>query len=74
MSGGIGRRIKSLEALHDQESCAECGDAGGNPETWEVVWMDPEEPAESKWCGTCGRPLEVVITWGDDNEPERKRS
>ena len=60
-----GRRLEALERLQGGKACEECGDGGGGPETWEVVWMDPEEPAETEWCGTCGRPLEIVVSWED---------
>ncbi len=70
MARGIDRRIEALEAIRGGEPCEECGDVGEGPSSWEVVWMDPEEPAESTWCGTCGRPLEIVITW--DDIPDRR--
>ena len=70
MAGGIGGRIRSLEVAHGGGPCEECGDGGGGPETWEVVWMDPVEPAEPEWCGTCGRPLEIVVSW--DGIPDRR--
>jgi hypothetical protein len=66
VAGSIGRRIEALEGVYGREPCEECGDGGEGPETtWEVVWVDPHGPAESKRCGTCGRPFEIVITWGE---------
>ncbi len=70
MTRSIDRRVGALEALYGGESCEECGDGGGGPASWEIVWVDPEESTESKWCGTCGRPLEIVITW--DDIPDRR--
>lgn len=69
MTRTIGRRLGALEALHGGGPCEECGGAGGGPESWEVVWADPDGSAEPKWCGECGRPLEIVITW-DNNPPD----
>jgi hypothetical protein len=71
VAGSIDRRIEALEAIHARGSCEACGDEAGA--TWEVVWVDPEEPAESKWCSTCNRPLEIVITWGDIPEEAEER-
>ena len=65
MTRGIDKRVRDLEASNGGRACEECGDGGGGPEIWEVVWVDPEESAESKLCGTCGRPLEIVVTWDD---------
>ena len=70
MARSIDRRIEDLEALYGGEPCEECGDGGGGPESWEVVWVDPKEDSEPKWCGGCGRPLEIVISW--DGIPDRR--
>ena len=65
MAKGIDRRVSDLEAIRGGEPCEECGDDGTPPSSWELVWTDPDEGAESEWCGMCGRPLEIVITWDD---------
>ncbi len=65
MARGIARRIEALEEIHGRGPCEECGDGGEGPSSWEVVWVDPDGPAEPKWCSTCGRAVEIVITWGD---------
>ena len=63
MTRTIDRRVRNLEALHGVRPCEECGDGGGGPESGEVIWVDPDGPSEPKWCGTCGRPLEIVVAW-----------
>lgn len=65
MTRGIGRRVEALERRQGGGPCAECGDDGDTPAAWEVVWADPDGPSEPKWCTTCGRPLESVITWDE---------
>jgi hypothetical protein len=70
MTRGLDKRVRDLETSTGGQVCGECGDGGGDPASWEVVWVDLEEPAEPKWCGTCGRPLEIVVTW--DDIPDRR--
>jgi hypothetical protein len=80
MTRGIGKRVRDLEALHGREPCGECGDGGG-PTPLEVIWTDPREHSEPKWCGECGRPTEIVVTWdglqgplGDSPRTRRRTS
>lgn len=70
MTRGIDKRVRNLEAYSGGQACEECGDGGGGPSTWEVVWMGPSGPSEPRWCGTCGRPLEIVVTWDDIPDPK----
>ncbi len=65
MGRGIEKRLRDLEVSTGGQACEECGDGGGGPASWEVVWVEQEEPAGPKWCGTCGRPLEIVVTWAN---------
>jgi len=62
---GAERRLGELEGVYGRGPCEGCGDGGGGPASWEVVWVDPEEDSGPKWCGTCCRPLELVVTWAD---------
>jgi len=78
--GGLERRIKWLEERNGPEQCPECGQSGSEwgAGDFEVVWEDvrrledpsdedqQEETEENTYCGTCGLPLEIVVTWGDD--------
>jgi hypothetical protein len=32
-------------------------------------WTDPREHSEPQWCGRCGRPTEVVVTWDGLRRP-----
>ncbi len=65
---GLGDRVRKLEG---GESCAVCG---WDPHAKvEVVWdiHDPgeaPEPRRPKYCPSCGRPDEIVVTWGDADE------
>ena len=69
MGRGIDKRLRDLETSTGGQACEEWGDGGGVPASWEVVWVDPEEPAEPKWCGACGRQYAFVVTWGDIPDP-----
>lgn len=68
MTRGIDKRVRDLEAAGGQ-ACEACG-FGGAPPAYEVVWHDHDESAGPRWCGTCGRPLEIVVTWADIPDPK----
>lgn len=59
---GIKDRITKLER-HD-ESCVVCG--WGPRTALHVEWEhDGPDEAEPEYCPACGRPDEIVVTWGD---------
>jgi hypothetical protein len=46
--------------------CPECGgspDDHGPEETYEVVFVPPEEAGENEWCPTCDGQTAFVIEW-----------
>ena len=76
------QRIKWLEGRSGPEQCPECGHNGneGDAGDFEVVWADvgqledppdkdQQETKETTYCGTCGLPLHIVVTWGDEVLP-----
>ncbi len=67
-------RIEKLENGNG-ERCDECGGDPRPGDTFELVWVDHEPESENEYCGTCGRPTTIVITWGDepDSRPWWKR-
>jgi hypothetical protein len=64
MSGRLNGRLQRLENGRPQ-ACPECGggEAGGDDDTYELVWVDE---AEEEWCETCGRQTAIVVRWPDD--------
>lgn len=68
-AGGIERRLAHLEGSARRSQarpCVECGHGPGETfEDLEVEWSDRPCDAEPEFCGTCGRQLVYVVTWGD---------
>jgi hypothetical protein len=70
----IERRLYALESSAREGmgggSCPECGGPpDGKPgpnDTYELLFVDPEEDSENEWCQTCGRPIHITLTWGDE--------
>ncbi len=76
MIRGLAGRVWRLENGR-QEPCPECG-WDGDWSKGEIVvdWDDldleepsRDDPAEPKWCETCGHQWEYVITWDDLEDP-----
>ena len=64
MAATIERRVTRLEATTDRgDKCPECGFDGD----WSKVRFDFERPTSrrERYCGTCGRPLRIVLRWED---------
>jgi hypothetical protein len=64
----VGRRVEQLEADMGGRGprCPECGgspDDHGPEETYEVVFVPPEEAGENEWCPTCDGQTAFVIEW-----------
>jgi hypothetical protein len=63
------RRLEALESAHGiggADGCPQCGQRDHRPgDTYEVVFVDPEEDTENEWCSTCGRQTHVVLSWDD---------
>jgi len=55
------RRVKALEGGGSR--CPECGFDGDWSKVERVFTEDG--PGENIYCGTCGRPIHIVLTWGD---------
>ncbi len=76
MPGRLNGRLRRLGNGH-LEPCEECGGAGDRSNldlvvTWEDMDPDPDDSGP-EWCGTCGRPLEIVVTWADIPEDAGER-
>ena len=67
MATGLGTRIKRLESGH-VPPCDGCGDDGDDSNVvYEVTWVDNQgDTGEPERCSECGRLLEYVVTWADD--------
>ena len=59
----IERRVARLEESTGGNKCPECGFDGD----WSKVRFDFEKPTSrrERYCGTCRRPLRVVLRWED---------
>ncbi len=63
-------RLRKLEGGKGAP-CEECGFTGSwQGVKYDIVWHHGEEdedegPSETQYCGTCGRPVHIVLTWGD---------
>ena len=69
----IERRVARLEeASGAGGECPDCGCGGsdddfGPNDTYEVQLVDPGGAEDrEEFCGSCGRQLVIVLTWGDD--------
>jgi hypothetical protein len=62
MMTGLERRVRTLEGGGGGK-CPECGFDGD----WSKVRTIFEDAGDNcpKSCGTCGRPLRIVLTWGE---------
>jgi hypothetical protein len=59
------RRVARLETSGGRR-CPECGWDPKSPPRMEVsVNLDGGGPDREIWCGTCGRPIHIIVTWGD---------
>ncbi len=73
MARSLDGRLKRLEG--GDEPCPGCGDDGdlSNVE-YEVVWddldADPGDQSPPETCPECGRPLEIIVSWGDLDDKE----
>jgi hypothetical protein len=67
------RRVDKLEAGGGAGGprCPECGglDDHGPNDTYEIVFVAPEEAGQNEWCPECGRQTNIVIEWGDEQSP-----
>jgi hypothetical protein len=63
-SGALQTRVKRLEG--GGAECPECGFDGDWSKVRTVV--DPHAGHKrNQYCGTCGRPTHIVLTWGHDH-------
>jgi hypothetical protein len=67
ISGALQTRVRRLEGAGGRE-CLECGFDGD----WSKVrpaWVprSASEASRNRYCGTCGRPTHIVLTWGGDH-------
>jgi hypothetical protein len=59
-------RVRNLEtSTGGGRNCPECGWDGITPLTPECFWSYEEGPGENVYCGMCGRPIHIVVRWGD---------
>jgi hypothetical protein len=61
-------RVKRLEGSSGS-GCPRCGfDGDWSKVRTECFWSSSDEgrgSPEDIYCGTCGRPIHIVMTWGD---------
>jgi hypothetical protein len=77
MVRGLSGRVGRLEN-GQPEPCPECGwDGDWSKSEFVVEWddldlddEDPSDPAEPRWCESCGHQWEYVVTWLDLEEKE----
>jgi hypothetical protein len=71
MAQAIAKRVDALEVSHGIGGGG-CPDCGGLPDesdpgnTFEIVFVAPEEAGENEWCAKCGNQTNAVIRFGDD--------
>ena len=67
------KRVERLEAATGGGGkCPECGAGADWSKIPRVVkWVDHGEQVSPEWCGTCGRPLRIVVTFPDWPGPGR---
>jgi predicted RNA-binding Zn-ribbon protein involved in translation (DUF1610 family) len=68
MATSLQTRVKALETSGSGGECPECGWDGITPLRPEFFWTYEESadgPEESVYCSACGRPIHIVLTWGD---------
>ena len=67
MATSLETRVKALEG-GTGANCPECGWDGITPLKPECYWSHGESPPrENIYCGTCGRPIHITLTWGDEH-------
>jgi len=67
MTTTIERRVAQLEATTDGgDRCPECGGHDRDGDTYEILFVDPDDATPDEWCGTCGCALSITIhmDWG----------
>jgi len=60
------RRVRALEG---GPSCPECGfglEDDNKPTKIKFVEPDDDSPEDNTYCGACGRPIQITLTWGDE--------
>jgi predicted RNA-binding Zn-ribbon protein involved in translation (DUF1610 family) len=61
--GSLQTRVKRLEG--GGQACPECGFDGEWSKVETVTSWTEDGTADNRYCETCGRPIHIVITWGD---------
>jgi hypothetical protein len=64
-NGALQTRLKRLEGVGGTE-CPECGFDGDWSKVRTVVDCHSTDK-RNRYCGTCGRPTHIVLTWGGDH-------
>jgi hypothetical protein len=65
---GQAKRVLRLEDTLTDPPCLECGYGAPGPDTFEIEFVDEDEPMpdENVYCETCGRLIEGVLRFADD--------
>jgi hypothetical protein len=61
-------RVRVLESGSGGANCPECGWDGITPLEPVIDHSYGGVPKENEYCGTCGRPVHITLTWGAGGE------
>ena len=59
-------RVRALESGSGGLECPECGWDGITPLKPIIEERDDGTPEGNNYCGMCGRPILITLSWGDE--------
>ena len=66
MAMSLQTRVRVLESGSGGANCPECGWDGITPLEPVIDHSYGGVPKENEYCGTCGRPVHITLTWGPE--------